>query len=102
MPLLWSWVPDIIGCVGTLIILVAYALLQARRLEADGILYSLLNVLGAAMILVSLYHVWNMAAVVMEVTWLIISAYGLGKGLLSCLPSQKDEDARKSESCKKV
>ncbi len=84
MNLLCSWIPDIIGCVGTLIIVVAYALLQARKLEPDGVLYSLLNVTGAVMILVSLYYVWNVAAVVMEVTWLIISAYGLGKGILVC------------------
>lgn len=94
MDLSWSWAPDIIGCVGTLIILVAYALLQARRLKADGVLYSFLNVAGAAMILVSLYYVWNVAAVVMEVTWLIISAYGLGKGMFFCRLEPKINDVR--------
>jgi hypothetical protein len=66
--------------VGTFIVLIAYMFLQMGTLKPDGLLYSLLNLGGAAMLLISLSYTWNLAAVVMEVTWLIISAYGAFKG----------------------
>src|SRR3990167_5673035 len=44
-----DWVPDVIGCVGTIIILIAYILLQTRKLDAHHVLFSFLNLLGALM-----------------------------------------------------
>lgn len=80
---LWiSW-PDLVGCLGTLVVLVAYALLQAKKLDSDSPLFSFLNLLAAMMILISLYYAWNFAAVMMEVSWGILSLYGLIKGLFS-------------------
>lgn len=80
---LWISLPDLIGCLGTLLVLVTYVLLQTQKLSSDSILFSFLNLLAALMVLVSLYYAWNCAAVMMEVSWGIISFYGLLKGIFS-------------------
>lgn len=83
---LWTSLPDLIGCLGTLLVLVAYVLLQTQKLSANSILFSFLNLIAALMILISLYYAWNCAAVMMEVSWGIISFYGLLKGIFSYKP----------------
>lgn len=72
-----DWVPDFIGCLGTSIILFAYILLQTRKLDPHHVLFSFLNLVGALMILISLFYSWNLAAVVMEIAWASISAFGI-------------------------
>ena len=73
--------PDVIGLVGVIIILVAYFLLQIAYFKIEDILFSLINVLGSAMILYSLWFNWNFPAVVIEVSWALISLYGIFKTL---------------------
>jgi hypothetical protein len=70
-------VADIIGTVGVLFTLLAYFLLQIDKITSTGRTYSILNVVGALLILYSLYFNWNTPAVIMEVAWLLISIYGL-------------------------
>ena len=74
-----DWFPDIIGCFGTIIILIAYILLQTRKLDAHTVVFSFLNLLGAIMILISLIYSWNLAAVAMEIAWATISGFGMFK-----------------------
>lgn len=66
-----------IGLIGVALILVAYFLLQIRKLDQKGVPYSILNLLGAIFILISLIFDWNLPAFVIEVCWLLISAYGI-------------------------
>ena len=77
-----SWFPDLIGCLGALLVLIAYAFLQLGKLKSNGILFSFLNFIAAFMILISLFHSWNLAAVMMEIAWMLISAYGIVNILL--------------------
>jgi paired small multidrug resistance pump len=70
---------DVIGMLGVFGILLAYFLLQVRKLKADGFLYSLLNLIGAGCVLYSLFFKWNLFAVIIETIWVIISAYGIYK-----------------------
>jgi len=72
-----GWIPDLIGCIGTIIILITYFLLQIRKLSSEHLSYSLLNAGGALMILMSLMYSWNLAAVAMEIAWILISVYGV-------------------------
>jgi hypothetical protein len=68
---------DAVGIVGTLMVLVAFFLLQAGRLSGAGIAYQLLNLFGAGGVLVSLLGTFNPAVFVLESTWVLISAYGI-------------------------
>lgn len=74
-----DWFPDAIGCFGTVVILIAYLLLQTRKISPHSFLFSILNVVGGLMIIISLLYDWNLAAAFMEVSWVIISAYGVFK-----------------------
>jgi hypothetical protein len=68
---------DVIGMIGVATILVAYLLLSVDRWVANSLRYHFLNFLGAWMILYSLYFHWNLSAVVIEISWIIISMVGM-------------------------
>lgn len=68
---------DWVGVAGTLVILVAYFLLQTRRLSGTGATFQLLNLFGSAGVLVSLAGGFNLAVFILEGAWLLISAYGI-------------------------
>ena len=72
--------PTIIGLLGTLLVLLAFFLLQARKLHGNGPVYQLLNAIGAAAIIVSLFYAFNLASMLLEIVWLLISIYGLVVG----------------------
>lgn len=72
---------DIIGVVGSAIIVISYFANQQDWLGAHDWRYSVLNLAGALMILASLYWAWNLAAAVMEGFWALISLWGLTKAL---------------------
>jgi hypothetical protein len=70
---------DILGTLGVGVIIITYVLLQIERVRSDELIYSVLNAVGAALILVSLYFEFNLPSVVVEVFWLLISLFGIGK-----------------------
>ena len=70
-----------IGIIGVILVLLAYLLLQLDRLGQDSILYSLMNLIGSVLILVSLYFAWNLASGVIEIAWFLISMFGLSKAV---------------------
>ncbi len=72
---------DWIGMLGTLMVLAAFFLLQAGRLSGTGITYQLLNLFGAGGVLVSLLGKFNVSVFVLELIWVLISAYGIGRSL---------------------
>jgi hypothetical protein len=71
-----SW-PDAVGILGSLLIVIAYFANLRGTLVTTGAAYSLLNLIGASLILFSLWWAWNLPAAVMEGFWAAISAYGL-------------------------
>jgi len=73
-------VHDVIGAIGVTLIIVTYFALQAGQLKT-GFRYSLLNGVGAAMILYSLIFDFNLAAFLVEFFWLAISLYGIYRSL---------------------
>lgn len=74
---------DWCGIAGTLMVLVAFFLLQAGRLAGTGILYQLLNLFGAGGVLVSLLGTFNVSVFMLELVWMAISAYGIVRTLMS-------------------
>jgi len=66
-----------IGIIGVIIILIAYFLLNTGRWRANSYIFQWCNLVGAIMILYSLYFHWNLASVVIEVAWLMISIIGI-------------------------
>ncbi|HUJ45675.1 MAG TPA: hypothetical protein VLV55_00980 [Rhizomicrobium sp.] len=75
-----TW-PDALGIFGSLLIVVAYFANLRGTLATTGAAYSLLNLIGASLILFSLWFAWNLSAAVMEGFWAAISAYGLARAI---------------------
>lgn len=70
-----------LGVFGVFLVLLAYILLQIDKMKASWVSYSLLNLVGSGLILISLYYYWNLASGIIEIAWFIISLYGLIKTL---------------------
>lgn len=68
----------IVGLVGMLVTLFAYFLLQAQKLHGNGLVYQLMNAIGAFGVALSLlFGKFNLPAFLLEVAWLAISIYGI-------------------------
>lgn len=77
---------DLVGSVGVATIILTYILLQTERIKSENLAYSLLNAIGAGMIVFSLIYSFNFAAFVVESLWVLISLYGIGKYLFNRRP----------------
>jgi len=69
--------PDIIGLSGVALLIITYALLQLDKIDPKGFWYSFNNLIVAVLVTVSLIYTPNLASIVIEVFWFIISLYGL-------------------------
>ena len=71
--------PDIVGLVGVTLLIATYALLQFDRIDPKGFWYSFNNMVVAVLVTVSLLYNFNLASMVIEVFWFLLSVYGLIK-----------------------
>jgi hypothetical protein len=69
--------PDLVGLIGVLLILVAYAAAALGRLDPTTWPALTLNLVGAGLILFSLAYDPNIAAIAMEAAWALIALFGL-------------------------
>ena len=72
---------NIIGTSGVAFILLAYFLMQMEKITSKQLAYSLLNLIGASLIMISLLHSWNLPSAVIEICWISISGYGVYKAI---------------------
>ena len=73
---------DGLGIVGVLLILIAYAGVQAERLDARGLPAFAMNLAGSLFILASLvFGAFNLSAALVEAAWALIALYGLARRL---------------------
>lgn len=70
---------EVIGWVGTFLILVAYFLLETRKLTAKSKKYQLLNILGATGIIVNSAIHGAIPSIGLNVAWVLIALYALYK-----------------------
>lgn len=78
-----------LGLVGMASIVLAYFLLQTRILSSNGLSYSMLNALGAILLVVSLIFDWNLASLILESFWFLISVVGI----VRCWPRKNRQEA---------
>jgi hypothetical protein len=71
-----SWT-DILGVIGVVMILVAYAGAALGKLDVKGAPSLFANFLGASLILLSLTVDFNLSALLMEGSWALVSLAGL-------------------------
>ncbi|MBX9870296.1 MAG: hypothetical protein K2X63_10885 [Burkholderiaceae bacterium] len=80
---------NLIGTLGAIAIIAAYALLQAGRWNAMQIRYSLVNASGASCILISLIAEPNLPSIIIESFWLLISIMGIARSYRKQKPSNR-------------
>jgi multidrug transporter EmrE-like cation transporter len=68
---------DFVGNIGVVILVITFLMLQLNKIPSDGLAYSLLNAIGASLIVVSLLFDFNLSALLMEVFWVLISFVGI-------------------------
>jgi multisubunit Na+/H+ antiporter MnhB subunit len=73
---------DLVGSIGVALIILTYIFLQLEKIRSGQLLYSLLNAVGAALIIISLLYSFNFSAFIVEFFWLLISLFGIGKYFL--------------------
>ena len=71
------------GILVVFLVLAAYAALQARKMSGDGVVYSLLNFVGAAGILCPVLYAaeMNWSVLFIEAIWVLISLYGMWRSM---------------------
>jgi len=73
------WLIDTIGMLGTVLVVLAFFLLQLERTDPRGLSYNLINLCGALFLLLSLCFNFNLASFVIELFWISASLIGLWK-----------------------
>lgn len=68
---------DLGGVVGVAMVLVAYAGAQLDKLPPRGFPALMLNLIGSALILLSMTEAFNLAAFLMEAAWAGLAVFGL-------------------------
>jgi len=66
-----------IGFFGMVLIVTAYLLLQISKYTIKSIRYQLLNLIGAILLLISLFIHFNLGSFIIEIFWIIITIYGI-------------------------
>ena len=79
---------DLAGFIGVLLIVVAYLLLQLDKLPSSSPRYSLLNAVGALLIIVSLIFAFNLSAFIVEVFWFPGKIRNEAPGLIGMVPTE--------------
>ena len=72
---------DCIGIIGVGLILVAYFLNIFSLIKKDGILFYLMNIIGAGIACFTSYLINYFPFVILEGTWVIVSIIGLLKSI---------------------
>ncbi|MBV9494616.1 MAG: hypothetical protein JOZ54_10250 [Acidobacteria bacterium] len=72
---------QVLSTSGAVLVLLAYAAHQTKRLHADTVRYQLLNFLGGTALFITAIVTRQVGFMLMEGSWAVISAWGLWKVL---------------------
>ena len=72
-----EWACQVIGVIGFVLYMLSYFQLQIGRIEGSGSIYTLMNLSAASFVLISLIHNFNLASMLIQVSWILISFIGL-------------------------
>ena len=68
---------DAIGSFGALAVVAAYFATQMRMMNSDDLAFPVINLLGSILIVYSLVHNFNLASMLIEGFWILISIIGI-------------------------
>ena len=76
-----SFEANVIGLFGSALIVTAYAYSNLAQ-QLNLLLFNSINLGGAVLLLISLTVNFNLPSVVLELVWIAIAIFGIGKALL--------------------
>ena len=74
-----NFLVDAAGWIGVAALLVAYVLVSAKKLAGDSTVYQLLNLLGAALLIVNSFYYGAYPSVSINVVWIGIAILTLAR-----------------------
>jgi hypothetical protein len=70
------WI-DVLGWIGALQILTAYALISLKKVEGDSLFYQLLNIVGSIFLVINTYYWKAFPSTLVNVVWAIIAVFAI-------------------------
>ncbi|AKP73800.1 CBU_0592 family membrane protein [Piscirickettsia salmonis] len=70
---------QLIGTVGMILVVIAYFLVVSQRVTPGSLPFSIVNLIGAILLLISLCIHFNLGSFIIEIFWILISLYGIVK-----------------------
>lgn len=64
-----------------LFVVYAYLLLQIKKYTITSYSYQILNLIGAILLLISLFKHFNLGSFIIEIFWIVITLFGMYKNL---------------------
>lgn len=68
---------DAIGSFGAMVVVAAYFATQMRMMNSDDLAFPVLNLAGSVLIVYSLLENFNLASMLIECFWVVISLIGI-------------------------
>ncbi len=78
---------DILGWIGAGGLLIAYALVSAKRVEGDSTGYQLLNTVGSIFLMINTIHYRAYPSALLNLFWLGVAIYAMRKAIVRYLAS---------------
>jgi hypothetical protein len=72
------WV-DVLGWVGTALILLAYLLVSMKKLAGDSLAYQGLNIVASVLLVINTFYWHAFPSLVVNVAWIVIGLFTLGR-----------------------
>jgi hypothetical protein len=69
----------IFGFIGTILVLLAYLLLSAKKIDAESVKYQGMNLIGAVLLIIYAVVLTAWASVLLNVVWGFIAIFALAK-----------------------
>ena len=70
---------DVLGWMGAIMLLAAYAAVSMRRMQGDSPIYQVLNLLGSACLIVNTVYYGAFPSAVVNIVWIGIAVYTLAR-----------------------
>ena len=70
---------EIIGWIGSLLIIYAYAMNMFKKMSSDSVVYYVLNILGSASLIINTIYHHAMPPTVVNIVWIMVAVIALIK-----------------------
>ena len=74
---------EIIGWLGSFLIILAYILISSKKLQSDGFVYQLMNLFGALFLGINVFYEQAWSVLPVQITWGLVAIIILAKKIFS-------------------